>query len=66
MDGLQRVTAALAFLNDEIPVFGCLHSEFEDKIPFTQSSFRFHIHNLKTRTEEPDRVRKLLEEEASA
>lgn len=51
VDGLQRLTAALRFLNDEIPVFGTRLSEFEDKIPMTDKLFHFAIAKLPTRTD---------------
>ena len=34
VDGLQRLTAALAFLRNEIPAFGHYYNEYEDKLPF--------------------------------
>jgi hypothetical protein len=79
VDGLQRITALLAFLNDEIPAFGYLCSEFEDK-PFN-ISMNWHINDLKTRKEvlnwyiemnsggtphtesELERIRRMLENE---
>lgn len=51
VDGLQRITAALKFLNDEIPAFGTYFSEFEDKLAFTDVFFTFHINNLQTKSE---------------
>lgn len=32
VDGLQRITSVLAFLNDEIPAFGHYLSEYEDHV----------------------------------
>lgn len=49
VDGLQRLTAALRFLNDEIPIFGSRLSEFEDKVPMSDKLFHFSIGTLKTR-----------------
>lgn len=46
VDGKQRLTAALAFLHDEIPAFGYLYSEYEDKLRIAGVDFIFHIHNL--------------------
>lgn len=51
VDGLQRLTACLKFLADEVPVFGLLCSEFEDSVPFTDVSLSIWINNLKTRKE---------------
>ncbi len=51
VDGLQRLTAVRSFLANKIPVFGTLYSEFEDKLRFTRSNFKFYINNLKTRKE---------------
>ena len=50
VDGLQRVTAALRFINNEIPVFGYFYNQFEDKIPFF-SGLEFLINDLETRSE---------------
>jgi uncharacterized protein with ParB-like and HNH nuclease domain len=46
VDGLQRVTAALKFLNNELLAFGSYYKEFTDRIP-TEASFNIHINNLK-------------------
>ena len=51
IDGKQRLTAVLAFLQDKIPAFGRKLSEYEDKLTWGGPSFRFHINSLKTRTE---------------
>jgi len=52
VDGLQRLTAALKFLHNEILVFGGYRlSDFEDKMPWVDIAFNFHINNLKTRIE---------------
>jgi hypothetical protein len=52
VDGLQRLTAVLRFLDNEIPAFGVLFSEFEDKPNYVGAcSFRFAINNLQTRAE---------------
>lgn len=50
VDGLQRLTAALRFLNNEIPVFGSYFSDFEDR-PRETYSFKFNVNCLKTRKE---------------
>lgn len=51
VDGKQRLNAALQFLNNEIPAFGHLLSEFEDKIHPTEPDFIFHVNNLQTERE---------------
>jgi hypothetical protein len=49
VDGLQRLTAVLRFLKDEISVFGGVKcSEFEDKLP-SSISLCFHINDLPTK-----------------
>jgi uncharacterized protein with ParB-like and HNH nuclease domain len=50
VDGLQRLTAVLRFLRNEIKAFGHFIAEFEDTIPYNLS-LRFEINNLKTRKE---------------
>lgn len=52
VDGKQRLTAALAFLDDKVPVFGGhYYSEFEDRPDIMTVRFRWHVNNLKTRAE---------------
>lgn len=51
VDGLQRITAALRFINNKIPVFGYYVNEFEDKLFVSHESFIVHINNLQTRKE---------------
>ena len=51
VDGKQRLTAVLAFLHDEIPAFGVLCSEYEDRLGPGDPCFRFHINGLATRAE---------------
>lgn len=50
VDGLQRLTAVFKFLDDEIPAFGNLLSEFEDKLPF-DIDLLLNINNLQTKKE---------------
>lgn len=45
VDGLQRLTAILRFLHNEIPVFGHFYNEFEDNIPLDHT-LKFNINNL--------------------
>lgn len=52
VDGKQRLTAALAFLNDEIEVFGRWHySDFTDRMDIMTARFRWNVNDLKTRAE---------------
>lgn len=50
VDGLQRLTACLKFLRNQIKAFGHYRKDFEDKIPM-MIRLRFHVNNLKTRKE---------------
>lgn len=51
VDGQQRLTAALMFLRNELPVFGGMYRrDFADSLPY-EASFSFHVNNLKTRAE---------------
>jgi uncharacterized protein with ParB-like and HNH nuclease domain len=79
VDGLQRLTALLLFLNNGLKAFGHYFNEYEDK-PIN-IDIKLNVNNLKTRKEvlqwyiefnssgvvhtkeELDRVRKLLEDE---
>lgn len=45
VDGLQRITAMLRFLHNEIPLFGHYFSEYEDRI-CNDNTFKFNINNL--------------------
>lgn len=45
VDGLQRITAILRFLDNEIPVFGHFKDEYEDRIPFN-IFFHWHVNDL--------------------
>jgi len=51
IDGLQRLTAALRFIRNEIKVYGSYYKEY-DYIPNSKVGFIFHVNNLKTRREE--------------
>lgn len=50
VDGLQRITALLRFLRNEIPVFGHYFREYEDRPRMTQT-LKININALKTRAE---------------
>jgi uncharacterized protein with ParB-like and HNH nuclease domain len=48
MDGLQRLTACIKFLNNEVPIFDTYFADFEDKIHH-EPNLIFHVFNLPTR-----------------
>lgn len=50
VDGLQRLTAVMKFMDNELKVFGSYYKEFEDKLPF-DIDLIFCINNLKTEKE---------------
>lgn len=50
VDGLQRVTACLRFLNNEIRSFGFFYHEYVDKIPL-EVELTVNVNNLKTKKE---------------
>jgi len=52
VDGKQRITAVLAFLDGKVPVFGGhVFRDFKDRLHITGPSFRWHVNDLKTRAE---------------
>lgn len=52
VDGKQRIEAVRSFMNDRIPAFGHLHSEYEDKLVFAgRPDFVFCVNELPTRAE---------------
>lgn len=50
VDGLQRITAVLRFMNNEIRVFGSYYNEFEDRLP-SDIELMFNVNNLQTKKE---------------
>lgn len=50
VDGKQRLTAILKFLEDEIPAFGKLAHEYQDVIP-VNAQLQFLVNDLNTREE---------------
>lgn len=50
VDGLQRTTAILRFLNNEIPAFGYYLDQYEDKLP-SMCDVLININELETREE---------------
>lgn len=51
VDGLQRITAIQRFMNNEIPVFGMFHFDFEGETDLIRHSMIFNINDLKTKKE---------------
>ena len=49
VDGLQRLTAMLRFLDNEIPAFGCYFKDFEDTPRKIDYDFIFNVNNLQYR-----------------
>lgn len=50
VDGLQRLTAFIRFLNNEIPIFGTYYKDFED-MPRMSYMLKFNVNDLQTRAE---------------
>ena len=50
VDGKQRITAALAFLDGKIPIFGHKITEWTGRLPY-DAHFIIHMNTLKTRKE---------------
>lgn len=51
VDGLQRTTAVLRFMKDDLVVFGSRYSEFTDKLGTLDPSFSIHVNNLRARSD---------------
>ena len=51
MDGKQRLASALKFLKGELPAFGLLIHEYEDRLKGMKPDFIFNVNNLRTREE---------------
>lgn len=52
VDGLQRITALLRFVKNEIPAFGNLYSEYEDpRILSMRYGILWHVNELQTKKE---------------
>ena len=49
VDGLQRITAFLRFMNNEIPIFGTFYKDFEDRMSATKFCVRININDLQYR-----------------
>lgn len=51
MDGLQRITAIIAFIDNEIPAFGHYHNQYEDRMRMADVTLSINVNDLKTRKE---------------
>lgn len=56
VDGKQRITAVLAFLDNQFRIFegepyGGFHGDYTNKLSYIGPSFKWHVHNLNTRSE---------------
>ena len=51
VDGLQRITAVLGFLENRIPVFGHYRRDFKERLDMLRYRFRFHVNNLKSKAD---------------
>lgn len=51
LDGKQRLEAVRAFLRGDLPAFGTMYPDWDDKLPTMEYRFRFHICCLETREE---------------
>jgi hypothetical protein len=51
VDGLQRLTAARAFMGNELKVFGYYYEEYTDGLRLLSTTFLFHVASLQTRAE---------------
>lgn len=48
VDGKQRLSAILEFLDNKVPAFGKMLCEYEDKLSWLQCFVKFAFCNLKT------------------
>ena len=51
VDGLQRLTACLTFINNKIPVFSNYYEEFEDRLRVADITLIVNVNDLKTKEE---------------
>lgn len=51
VDGLQRLTAHLDFLDNKIPMFGYFYDAYQDKPDFTRHCLKFNINDLQHRSD---------------
>ena len=50
VDGKQRLTAVLKFLQDELPAFGHTLSQYNDPLPLITGRLKFMVNNLPSRS----------------
>ena len=43
VDGLQRLTAAIDFIDNKVPVWGTLYKDFEDDLTWSDADFMFNM-----------------------
>lgn len=51
VDGLQRLTSFIGFLNNEIPIFETYYKDFEDNLRDSSTFIKFNINDLQTKAE---------------
>ena len=51
VDGLQRVTAVLGFLNNKVKAFGYYRNEFKDELHWIHHRFSVNVNDLGSRAE---------------
>ena len=51
VDGKQRLTTCLGFLNNEVKAFGYYYNEYEDELPWTNVDLIFTINALTKRSD---------------
>ena len=51
VDGLQRLTAHLDFLDNKVPIFGVFFKDFEDEPSIAEHSLIFNVNGLQKRSE---------------
>ena len=51
VDGKQRLTTCLRFMNNEIPAFGYLYKEYEDRLRIAGPGLVFRINDLNNRAD---------------
>lgn len=48
VDGKQRISAVIDFIEDKIPAYGTLFSEYDDRMNIVDTSFIVHVADLKS------------------
>lgn len=51
VDGLQRITACIKFLDNKLCVFGYYYNQFEDRLGMTEYTLIFHVETFQTKKE---------------